>query len=602
MPIYVNRTNGVDGIVTVQYATVDGTAVAGVDYTATSGTLTWLDQDDAPKLISIPILTRSAAGNYDFSIAISSPTGGATLITGGDTAALTVIRHSFGEADFAGANWYKLRPPVTPTTLVLSVQRNLAFKGTVTVAFHTVNGTATSGVDYTAQTGTLTWTDTDGAAKTITIAILAHAAGADVSFTVVLDTPTGGITIGATNIATCTITDVGPPANPSVTSSFPNQQILEVLMSAEEEPVFDDFAMSNDNIAVQDYSGAGNVFSRPTSNLRAVAAVANGTVAVAVGEDGKILFCATSTYSFWQTPASLPVATTLNAVAFSNANQNSGVVIAVGDGGVILKSSDSGVTWTTKTSGTGVDLYGVWSVSTTKFIAVGASGVILVSTNSGDTWGTQTSGVGTTLRSVWFPINDVNNGWIVGDGGVIRVTANGGTNWATQTSNTSEDLYSVYGRSTTAIWASGTNGTIRTFNGTTWSGQTSGVSSGVTLRSIAFFNTSIGYTVGDGGKIVHTINGGTTWTTLGIPDSEAFYGVAPSDGSGNIFIAVGPDFRVYLFSGSANAAPNQNTAATDNYAIGAPSATSNFGGGGDYFNTDAQAAPTSRFYMKGFAG
>jgi photosystem II stability/assembly factor-like uncharacterized protein len=269
---------------------------------------------------------------------------------------------------------------------------------------------------------------------------------------------------------------------------------------------------------------------------------------------------------------------------------------------VILKSTDAGVTWTAKTSGTNVNLYGVYGLSATKFIAVGASGTVLVSTDSGDTWNTQTSGVGTTLRSIWFPASDVNNGWICGDGGVIRVTTNGGTNWNGQTSNTSEDLQSIQGRSTTLIFACGTNGTVRTFNGTTWSGQTSGVSSGVTLRGIHFATTVIGYAVGDGGKIIHTINGGTTWTTLTSPNSGVFYSAVMTDVSGVIFLLVGPLLRIYVLSNSNGSAPNFNPSATDPYGIGTPSGTGNFGGGSDFFNTDAQAAATSRFYMKGFAG
>ena len=40
---------------TVDYATSDGTAVAGTDYTATSGTLTWDKGDTDDQVISIPL-------------------------------------------------------------------------------------------------------------------------------------------------------------------------------------------------------------------------------------------------------------------------------------------------------------------------------------------------------------------------------------------------------------------------------------------------------------------------------------------------------------------------------------------------------------------
>jgi hypothetical protein len=43
--ITVTRTGGSDGEVSVNYATADGSATAGADYTASSGTLTWADGD-----------------------------------------------------------------------------------------------------------------------------------------------------------------------------------------------------------------------------------------------------------------------------------------------------------------------------------------------------------------------------------------------------------------------------------------------------------------------------------------------------------------------------------------------------------------------------
>ena len=43
LTVTVNRTDGTSGVVTVDYATSDGTGTAGVDYAATSGTLTFED-------------------------------------------------------------------------------------------------------------------------------------------------------------------------------------------------------------------------------------------------------------------------------------------------------------------------------------------------------------------------------------------------------------------------------------------------------------------------------------------------------------------------------------------------------------------------------
>jgi hypothetical protein len=58
--------------VSIHYATQDGTAVAGQDYTATSGTLSWSDAGD--QTFSIPI-THVSGSNKNFTMQLSNPTG-----------------------------------------------------------------------------------------------------------------------------------------------------------------------------------------------------------------------------------------------------------------------------------------------------------------------------------------------------------------------------------------------------------------------------------------------------------------------------------------------------------------------------------------------
>src|SRR5271167_3601811 len=51
----VVRTGTSIGAVSVSYATADGTAVSGADYTAVSGTLQWAENDATPKSITVPV-------------------------------------------------------------------------------------------------------------------------------------------------------------------------------------------------------------------------------------------------------------------------------------------------------------------------------------------------------------------------------------------------------------------------------------------------------------------------------------------------------------------------------------------------------------------
>ena len=77
--ITVDRTNGSDGAVTVDYATSNGTATEGVEYTSTSGTLTF-NSGETTKTFYVPINKAAiSSGSKNFNITLSNPTSGAML-------------------------------------------------------------------------------------------------------------------------------------------------------------------------------------------------------------------------------------------------------------------------------------------------------------------------------------------------------------------------------------------------------------------------------------------------------------------------------------------------------------------------------------------
>jgi hypothetical protein len=78
--ISVNRAEGSYGTVGVIYATGDGTAIAGSDYTSKSGSLNWGDGDTVNKSFSVAIINDGTyEGDETFKVTLSSPTGGAAL-------------------------------------------------------------------------------------------------------------------------------------------------------------------------------------------------------------------------------------------------------------------------------------------------------------------------------------------------------------------------------------------------------------------------------------------------------------------------------------------------------------------------------------------
>ena len=73
------RSGGSDGEVAINYQTVDGSAVAGRDYVASSGTVVFAERETTAEIVISLIDDSYIESAEDFSIEISSPTNGATL-------------------------------------------------------------------------------------------------------------------------------------------------------------------------------------------------------------------------------------------------------------------------------------------------------------------------------------------------------------------------------------------------------------------------------------------------------------------------------------------------------------------------------------------
>jgi hypothetical protein len=88
LTVTVNRADGSrEG--SVDYATSDGSALAGADYIARSGTLSWASGDSAPKTLSLTIGNATPnAADKTFTVKLSNPANGLTL---GTPASATVM-------------------------------------------------------------------------------------------------------------------------------------------------------------------------------------------------------------------------------------------------------------------------------------------------------------------------------------------------------------------------------------------------------------------------------------------------------------------------------------------------------------------------------
>ncbi|MFN8526793.1 MAG: Calx-beta domain-containing protein [Chloroflexota bacterium] len=93
--VTVTRIGGAASGVTVQYATADGTAKAGQDYTATGGTLSFGANEDTKTFTIAIILDTVVEGNETIQVSLASPTGGASLGQQ-NTATVTLVEDDAG--------------------------------------------------------------------------------------------------------------------------------------------------------------------------------------------------------------------------------------------------------------------------------------------------------------------------------------------------------------------------------------------------------------------------------------------------------------------------------------------------------------------------
>jgi hypothetical protein len=89
--VRLQRSGGYMGAVSIQYTTSDGTATAGGDYTATTGTLTWPAGDAGERSFTVPITNDTQTeGDESVVVTLSNPDGGAS-IEGSPTFTITII-------------------------------------------------------------------------------------------------------------------------------------------------------------------------------------------------------------------------------------------------------------------------------------------------------------------------------------------------------------------------------------------------------------------------------------------------------------------------------------------------------------------------------
>ena len=354
--VTLDRPSG--SVVSIDYATQDGTALAGSDYVAASGTLKFAAGETAKTVKVLLVNDTLQEGAEAFSLALSGLVGatalnpvGTAVIGANDApvvskASMSIDDVVVGEQDDFADFVIRLDAPTSAP---------------LTVDYSTLNSTAFAGNDYVAGSGTLTFAAGE-TVKTVRVQLIddAVAEGTEV-FKMNLSNPSANATI-ARSSATATIIDNDAP------SGMPQVSIGDLVV---------DEAAGTANFVITFDRPSGSVVSidYATQDGTALAGsdyvAASGTVKFAAGETAKtvkvLLFNDTlheSPETFSLKLSDLVGATTLDPVGVATIDDNDA-------------AANAEILWQNASTGQG----SIWDMSGSTLVGGGP-----VSPNPGPSW------------------------------------------------------------------------------------------------------------------------------------------------------------------------------------------------------------------------
>lgn len=166
-------------------------------------------------------------------------------------------------------------------------------------------------------------------------------------------------------------------------------------------------------------------------------------------------------------------------------------------------------------------------------IAVGERGTVVRSTDRASTWQSISTPTQATLTGVSFA-PDGRHGWAVGHDALILGSSDGGTTWTRQYQgeNVQDSFLDIVAIDASHAIAVGAYGLfVSTVDGgKTWERHPS-VAGDFHLNRITRGPTGSLYLAGESGTLLRSSDAGRTWTAIRTPYEGSFYGVAPLGGS-----------------------------------------------------------------------
>ena len=200
--------------VTVAFATANGTATAGSDFTAASGTLTF-NPGVTTRTATVNVTADAISeANEQFTVQLSAPTN--ATISGG-TGVGTINNDDVPALSIADATVPEGNAGTSIATFTVSLSASSPVP--VSVTYATANGTATAGSDYTAVPPTVLTIPANTLSGTLTVTVTGDTAGeANETFVVNLSAPVNATIADAQGVGTITNDEAGPV---TVTVTFP---------------------------------------------------------------------------------------------------------------------------------------------------------------------------------------------------------------------------------------------------------------------------------------------------------------------------------------------------------------------------------------------
>ncbi|MFC4872225.1 YCF48-related protein [Negadavirga shengliensis] len=176
---------------------------------------------------------------------------------------------------------------------------------------------------------------------------------------------------------------------------------------------------------------------------------------------------------------------------------------------IILKSIDSGLSWTELESPTRENIRAFVFLTENRGICLGTAGEVFLTRNGGGSWEETVLSAGEELKAI--TVFDTNKILIAGTNGTLFLSDDRGDSWERRDAQTSHDIHSLFFTGAhTGYAVTSASELIKTSDGgENWAVSSTGF--GVPLNDLHFINDTTGYAVGNAGSIIKTENAGESW-------------------------------------------------------------------------------------------